>query len=309
MPAGSFREVSALRLVSWGQRGEERTGLLLGDGVVDLNSADGGLPSDPRDLFDGWDRLLPQLRALAARADDLPAGCRHRLGEVRLGAPSPRPGEIVCLAGNYEEHIKEGRSLRDFKATAHPRLFSKAGVTASGPTDDIPYPRGVDKLDYEVELAAIIGRRCSGVSAAQAAGFIAGYCVLNDVSARCAQFGDGQFFRGKSFRGFCPMGPALVTPDEAGDIARLPLSCRVNGETRQDSCTDRMTFSVPEIVEFVSDVFDLMPGDVIATGTPAGVGVFMTPPRLLQPGDQVEAEVGRLGRLSNRVAAQGESPS
>ena len=293
----------SLKIVSWGQRGRERAGLLCGDFVVDLNRADGGLPSEPPDLFAGWERLRPGLDALAARAASLPAACRERLGSVRLGAPSPDPGEIVCLAGNYQEHIKEGQCVRDFKATAHPKLFSKAAVTASGPTDDIPYPKGVEKLDYEVELAVIIGRHCRNVRAAEAGRFIAGYCVLNDVSARCAQFGDGQFYRGKSYEGFCPMGPALVTPDEAGDISDRRLTSRVNGQLRQDSRTGRMTHGVPAIVEFVSGIFTLRPGDVIATGTPAGVGVFMDPPGLLKVGDLVEVEVEGLGRLANQVVA------
>jgi 2-keto-4-pentenoate hydratase/2-oxohepta-3-ene-1,7-dioic acid hydratase in catechol pathway len=293
-----------VRIVSWGPKGQERAGLLAGDFVVDLNRADGALPADPRDLFAGWERLEPRLRELAARAAELPADCRQRPGQVRLGAPSPDPGEIVCLAGNYEEHIKEGQCVRDFKRTPHPKLFSKAGASASGPADDIVYPRGVEKLDYEVEIAAIIGRRARSVPAERAAEAVAGYCVLNDVSARCAQFGDGQFFRGKSFEGFCPMGPALVTPDEAGDVADLALRSWVNGELRQDSRTGRMTFAIPEIIAFVSGIFTLRPGDVIATGTPAGVGVFMEPPGLLRVGDLVEMEVEGLGRLANRVAAE-----
>ncbi|MHC4914154.1 MAG: fumarylacetoacetate hydrolase family protein [Planctomycetota bacterium] len=293
-------------MVTWGPKGEERTGLLADGMIVDLNRADGALPSDPRDLFDGWERLEPALRKLAAAPGAAPAEARLDPSEVRLGAPSPDPGEIVCLAGNYEEHIKEGECVREFKKVDHPKLFSKAGVTASGPADPIPYPAGVEKLDYEVELAAIIGRRCRNVRAAEAPGYVAGYCALNDISARCAQFGDGQFFRGKSFEGSCPMGPALVTPDEAGDVSDLRLTSRVNGETRQDSRTGHMTFSVPEIVEFVSHVFTLRPGDVIATGTPAGVGVFMEPPGLLKPGDLVEVEVEGLGVLANRVVTPEE---
>jgi 2-keto-4-pentenoate hydratase/2-oxohepta-3-ene-1,7-dioic acid hydratase in catechol pathway len=303
-PPGRRSETFGLRVVSWGSRGEERAGLLVGELIIDLNRADGGLPSDPRDLFAGWERLAPRLRELDA--DSAPAAAKQKRAEVRLGAPSPRPGEIVCLAGNYEEHVREGRCVREFKKVDHPKLFSKAGVTASGPADEIVYPPSVEKLDYEVELAVVMGRPCRNVAAADAPGYVAGYCVLNDVSARCAQFSDGQFFRGKSFEGFCPMGPALVTPDEAGEVGALRLVSRVNGEVRQDSGTDHMTFPVPEIVEFVSGVFTLMPGDVIATGTPAGVGAFMEPPGLLKPGDLVEVEVQGLGRLANRVVAAGE---
>jgi len=293
-----------LRVVSWGDRGRERAGLLVGDLVIDLNRADGGLPGDPRDLFAGWERLAPRLAELAAGASEAPAEAKVAVGEVRLGAPSPDPAEIVCLAGNYDEHIKEGEHVRKFTKPGHPKLFSKAGTSAAGPGDEVVYPAPVEKLDYEVELAVIIGRRCRGVRAADAHGYIAGYCVLDDISARCAQFGDGQFFRGKSFETFCPMGPALVTPDEAGDVGDLALRSWVNGELRQDSRTSRMTFAVEQIIEFVSGIFPLRPGDVIATGTPAGVGVFMEPPGLLSVGDLVEAEVEGLGRLANRVVAE-----
>jgi 2-keto-4-pentenoate hydratase/2-oxohepta-3-ene-1,7-dioic acid hydratase in catechol pathway len=224
---------------------------------------------------------------------------------VRLGAPSPDPGEIVCLACNYEGHLKEGAAVREFKTLPHPKLFSKAGAAAAGPRDDIILPASVTQLDYEVEVAVIIGRRCRNAPAAEAAEFIAGYAVFNDVSARCAQFGDGQFFRGKSFETFAPMGPALVTPDEAGNAADLALRSWVNGVLRQDSRTGRMTASIPEIVEFVSGIFPLRPGDVIATGTPAGVGIFMDPPGLLRVGDLVEMEVEGLGRLANRVVGEG----
>ena len=295
---------SFVRIVSWGPKGQERAGLLVGDSVIDLHRADAALPSEPRDLFAGWERLRPKLSALAARAGELPAAARVPLAEVRLGAPVPDPGEIVCLAGNYEEHIQEGQCVRDFQRTAHPKLFSKAGASAAGPADDIVYPAGVTQLDYEVEIAVVIGRRARGVPARAAEEVIAGYCVFNDVSARCAQFGDGQFFRGKSFETFAPMGPALVTPEEAGAVGDLALRCWVNGRPRQDSRTGRMTCPIPEIIEFVSGIFTLRPGDVIATGTPAGVGIFMKPPGLLQPGDLVEMEVEGLGRLANRVVGE-----
>ncbi len=294
-----------MKIVSWGPRGKERAGLLTDDVVIDLNTADGMLPAHPRDLFTAWERLEAALRKLNPAA--VPVEAKHKRADVRLGAPSPFPGEIVCLAGNYQEHIKEGQCVREFKETGRPKLFSKAGVTASGPRDDIAYPPGVEKFDYEVELAVIIGKRCRNVRAADASAFIAGYCTLNDISARCAQFGDGQFFRGKSYEGSCPMGPALVTPDEAGDPGNRKITSWVNGEVRQNSRTNMMTFPVPEIIAFISGVFTLMPGDVIATGTPAGVGTFMDPPGLLTVGDLTEVEVEGLGKLANRVVAPAEA--
>ncbi len=290
-----------MKIVSYGPKRQERTGILLGQEVIDLNMADGGLPTDPRDLYSGWDRFQPLLKELSENMAQLPVASRLAISEIRLGAPSPYPGEIVCLAGNYEEHIKEGECVREFKPTEHPKLFSKAGVTANGPADDIIYPHGVEKLDYEVELAVIISRPCHKVSAKEALDSVAGFCVLNDISARCAQFSDGQFFRGKSFEGSCPMGPALITTDQAGDTTNLNLCSRVNGEIRQNSSTAKMTYKVPEIIEFISAIFTLMPGDVIATGTPAGVGVFMEPPALLAPGDLVEVEIEGLGILRNKI--------
>ncbi len=290
-----------MRLVSWGERDQERPGLLIGEEILDLHEVDSSLPDTFRALYAQWGEYVETIRVVYERAARVPARARRRVAHVRVGAPSPDPGEIVCLAGNYEEHVREGESLRDFKRLPHPKLFSKAGVTACGPYDDIPYPHGVTQLDYEVELAVILGRRCFRVSASEALDYVAGYCVLNDVSARCAQFTDQQFFRGKSFMNFCPMGPALVTPDEAGDIRDLAVFTWVNGEERQHARTSAMIHSVPAIIEFVSHIFPLRPGDVIATGTPAGVGVFRNPPALLKPGDVVEMEIERLGRLRNKV--------
>ena len=287
-----------MRLVSYGPFGRERLGALIDGGarIVDLQRLDPKLPCDMLDFLRGgfW------VNARAKLADTRTVGPRAVLERkgVRLGAPVPRPGLIVCVGLNYKDHADE-------QGVAYPKaplLFCKAPGAACGPEDEIVYPVNVTQLDYEVELAVIMGRTAKRVTAAEAHRFIAGYCVFNDVSARCAQFGDQQWFRGKSFDTFAPFGPALVTPDEVPDPQNLRLKAWVNGELRQDSNTNRMIHDVGHIIEHASAGMTLQPGDVVATGTPSGVGIFFKPPKLLKRGDVVELEVEGLGRLANRVA-------
>ncbi len=286
-----------MRLISFGPAGQERLGALVNDGrhILDLNRADGRIPSTMLDFLRGefWVRVRERLVDTQKTA---PSALVERAG-VRLGAPVPRPGLIVCVGLNYKDHADE----QGDPYPAAPLLFCKAPGAACGPEDEIVYPDGVTKLDYEVELGVIIGRTAKKVPADKAADVIAGYCVFNDVSARCAQFGDKQWFRGKSFDTFAPFGPALVTADETGAPRSWRLRSWVNGEARQDSNTDRMIHDVGRIIEHVTRGLTLQPGDVVATGTPSGVGVFMKPSRLLQRGDVVEMEVEGLGRLKNRV--------
>lgn len=286
-----------MRLVSYGPAGQERLGALTGDGrfIVDLNRADGRIPATMLDFLRG-DFWVRARELLVDTQKTAPSALVERSG-VRLGAPVPRPGLIVCVGLNYKDHADE----QGDPYPPAPLLFGKAPGAACGPEDGIVYPDGVTKLDYEVELGAIIGRTAKKVPAAKAAEVIAGYCVFNDVSARCAQFGDKQWFRGKSFDTFAPFGPALVTADETGAPRSWRLRSWVNGEGRQDSNTDRMIHDVGRIIEHVTRGITLQPGDVVATGTPSGVGIFMKPPRLLQRGDVVEMEVEGLGRLKNRV--------
>jgi 2-keto-4-pentenoate hydratase/2-oxohepta-3-ene-1,7-dioic acid hydratase in catechol pathway len=286
-----------MRLVSYGPAGQERLGALTGDGkyILDLNRADGRIPSTMVDFLRG-DFQVRARELLVDTQKTAPSALVERAG-VRLGAPVPRPGLIVCVGLNYKDHADE----QGDPYPPAPLLFCKAPGAACGPEDEIVYPDGVTKLDYEVELGVVIGRTAKKVSAAKAADVIAGYCVFNDVSARCAQFGDKQWFRGKSFDTFAPFGPALVTADEAGAPRNWRLRSWVNGEPRQDSNTERMIHDVGRIIEHASRGITLQPGDVVATGTPSGVGVFMKPPRLLLRGDVVEMEVEGLGRLKNRV--------
>lgn len=286
-----------MQLVSYGPAGQERLGALIENGtrIVDLNRADGRLPKTMHAFLQGdfWERVN---EVLADTQTIAPSAITDRAG-VRLGAPVPRPGLIVCVGLNYKDHADE----QGVKHPEMPLLFAKASGSACGPNDDVVYPECVEKLDYEVELGVIIGKTAKGVKAADAAQYIAGYCVFHDVSARCAQFGDKQWFRGKSFDTFAPFGPALVTCDEVPDLHNLKLTCRVNGEERQASNTGNMIHDVYHVIEHITRGITLRPGDVIATGTPSGVGVFFKPPRLLQRGDTVELEIQGLGKLVNRI--------
>jgi 5-carboxymethyl-2-hydroxymuconate isomerase len=206
--------------------------------------------------------------------------------------------KIVCVGLNYVDHAREVQ----LELPERPLLFAKWPSSVIGDGDAIVIPPGVEQVDYEAELAAVIGAQVKGVSIENALEAVAGYTCLNDVSARAIQFADGQWTRGKSLDTFCPMGPRVVPRAEVGDPQSLRIACRVNGKTVQDATTGDMIFSVAEIVSFVSDTITLEPGDVIATGTPPGVALGQPEPRWLQPGDTVEVEIERIGVLVNPVA-------
>jgi 2,4-didehydro-3-deoxy-L-rhamnonate hydrolase len=208
-----------------------------------------------------------------------------------------RPGKIICVGLNYRDHAEEtGQDLP--KA---PLLFAKWGNTLIGDGETIVIPPDVHEPDYEAELGVVIGRTTSRVSEAQALDAVRGYVCVNDVSARDLQFADGQWSRGKSVDTFCPVGPRLVPREEVDDPQALGIRCIVSGETLQDSSTANMIFSVAEIIAYVSRTITLEAGDLIATGTPAGVGVFRDPKRLLDDGDEVTVEIDGLGKLTNPV--------
>jgi 5-carboxymethyl-2-hydroxymuconate isomerase len=218
------------------------------------------------------------------------------LAGVALLPPVPRPGKIVAIGRNYREHLAEEGADQP----SAPLIFAKWPTSVIGPGDEIRWdPALTSQVDYEAELAVVIGRRARHVSEADALDYVLGYTCLNDVTARDLQFSDGQWTRGKSLDTFCPMGPALVTADEVGDPQQLAISCTVNGERLQDANTEQMYFGVASIVSYASKSFTLEPGDVIATGTPGGVGAFRKPPRFLGDGDVVVVEIERVGRLEN----------
>jgi 2-keto-4-pentenoate hydratase/2-oxohepta-3-ene-1,7-dioic acid hydratase in catechol pathway len=218
--------------------------------------------------------------------------------EVTLEAPVPRPGKIICIGLNYLDHVIESGAEKP----KTPLLFSKVVTCVAAPFAEIVLPPDSNEVDYEAELAVVIGRGGKNISAAEAMEFVFGYTNFNDVSARDMQFADGQWQRGKSCDTFAPFGPFVATRDEIADPHGLRISFRLNGETLQDSNTDQLIFRVPELIEFISRSITLEPGDIIATGTPPGVGFARKPPIFLKDGDVCEVEVEGLGVLSNRVS-------
>jgi len=219
------------------------------------------------------------------------------LDDVRLLAPLPRPRNVICIGRNYREHAEE----QDTETPAEPAIFLKTTTSVVGPGHDITWDPGYTaQVDYEAELAVVIGRTARHVSEADALSYVFGYTCVNDVSARDLQFGDLQWARGKSLDTFCPMGPALVTADEIADPQNLDVRCVLNGTTVQEANTSVMYHSVAAVIAHCSRAFTLHPGDVIATGTPGGVGIFRDPPLLLGDGDEVVIEIDGIGRLVNR---------
>lgn len=238
-----------------------------------------------------------------------PAGRGRPLSEARVAAPLKPPRNIMCVGKNYRAHAQEftksgfDSSAKDASEAipTDPIIFTKAPETVIGPGEDILYPTGLStQVDYEAELGVVIGKPVKGVSKAEALDCVFGYVIINDMTARDLQARHKQWFIGKSLDTFCPMGPWLVTADEV-DVADLDVKCWVNGELRQDANTRDLIFDVPTLIETLSAGLTLLPGDVIATGTPAGVGIGFTPPRFLAPGDEIAIEITRLGRLANRL--------
>jgi 2-keto-4-pentenoate hydratase/2-oxohepta-3-ene-1,7-dioic acid hydratase in catechol pathway len=221
--------------------------------------------------------------------------------QVRLLAPVPRPGKLICIGLNYRDHAAESKMPIPEK----PVVFSKFTTAVIAPNDPVVLPPTSEQVDYEAELAVVIGRRCKNVSASRAYEYVLGYTIINDVSARDFQFADGQWQRGKSCDTFAPMGPSILTTSEIADPHTLSIKLRLNGKTMQDSNTDQLIFGVPQLIEFLSETITLEPGDVIATGTPPGVGFARKPPVFLQSGDMMEVEIEKLGVLRSPVVAAG----
>jgi len=277
-----------MRLIRMGTPGRERPGLSIGGKVVDLRVLFPEIPDIDEQFFrQGW---LERLAGL-----DLSAHARE--SKERWGPPIARPSKIICLGKNYAEHAREG----GFETPASPLIFSKTPNTLNGPFDPILLPRSSGKVDWEVELALVIGKAGKRIARAQALSHVAGVTVMNDVSGREAQFADSQWFRGKSFDTFAPMGPAMVTLDEIGDPHDLRLTASVNGRVMQDGHTRDLIFDLPALIVNISEDITLVPGDVISTGTPAGVGIFRDPPIVLDEGDEVSCWIEKIGAITNRV--------
>lgn len=281
-----------MRLVSFGERGSEVAGVLVGERVVAVAELDPAAPRSVRGILAAG--LTPRL---AERARDARGGVP--VAQVRLGPPVTDPAKIICVGLNYRGHAEEQKK----PWPKVPLLFAKTPNTLAGCADDIVLPREDCRPDYEVELAVVIGRRVRSVDAAHALDAVAGYMVANDVSARRWQQDDGQWFRAKSSDTFLPCGPALVTPDEAGPVAAMRLTTTIGGAVLQDALASDLIHPIADVIAYVSRDITLEPGDIISTGTPAGVGCWRTPPRFLAAGDLVECAIAPLGRLANRVVA------
>jgi 2-keto-4-pentenoate hydratase/2-oxohepta-3-ene-1,7-dioic acid hydratase in catechol pathway len=274
--------------------------------VVDLMQAGSKPPFDPQDmvsLIAAGARGRAWLRQAAARAKKTVP-----LGKVKLLAPIPRPRKnVFCVGWNYVEHFEESRvsRLHTVEFPAHPTFFSKVPTTVVGPYDPVPAHADVTaQLDWEVELGVVIGKRGINIREADALKHVFGYTVVNDISAREIQRRHGgQLFKGKGLDGTCPMGPWIVTADEVPDPHTLRLTSRVNGETKQDSNTRHMYFKIPRLIAELSAGMTLEPGDILSTGTPAGVGHARTPPEFMKAGDMLETEVYGVGLLRNRIGS------
>jgi 2-keto-4-pentenoate hydratase/2-oxohepta-3-ene-1,7-dioic acid hydratase in catechol pathway len=280
-----------MKLARFETGGHTRIGVVAGDGLICLTEVGFGY-SDMFPLIAAGPDELARIRDRTA-----PAAPHYRLDDVRLLAPL-RPGKYLAIGMNYARHVAE---MGHAERPQHQYWFNKQTTCINGPHD--PIELGVtEMLDYEVELGVVIGRAAKGVTAADALGHVFGYLVANDVSARDWQRHSPTFTMGKSFDTHGTIGPWIVTADEIPDPQALGLRCLVNGEVRQQSSTSDMSFTVAEQIEYLSTAFTLEPGDLLATGTPEGVGAAMKPPRFLKPGDVVRCEIDGIGAIENRVA-------
>jgi 2-keto-4-pentenoate hydratase/2-oxohepta-3-ene-1,7-dioic acid hydratase in catechol pathway len=290
-----------MRLVTFEDGRGQRLGVLQGEEIVDVTASGGGLPKTIVE-YCGNDRL----KDLAKAVDGAP---RLGLGDVRLLAPVPRPAKnIFCVGKNYHEHAKEFHDSgfdASAGATASPDLpiiFTKARTTVVGPGEPIPGSSDpTQSVDYEGELTVVIGKGGRGIKKADAYRHVFGYTILNDVTARTLQHAHKQWFLGKNLDGFGPMGPCVVTADEVPDVTKLRLETRVNGEVRQSADVSDLIFDIPTLIETISQLMTLEPGDLIATGTPVGVGIGFKPPKYLKAGDTVSVTIEPIGTLTNPV--------
>jgi 2-keto-4-pentenoate hydratase/2-oxohepta-3-ene-1,7-dioic acid hydratase in catechol pathway len=286
-----------VRLISFSVAdGRPRPGLILGDEVLDLSDAATGLPATMTALLALGARGHEQTRAAATG----PA-VRHELTAVRRHAPVPDPPAILAIGMNYRAHVAEmGREPPEWQY-----WFNKQRTSIAGPGDPIVLPSVSDMVDYEGELALVIGPRCQNVPAARAFEVVAGFTIINDVSTRDWQWRTPTFTLGKSFDSHAPCGPELVTGDELGDPGSLAIRTWVNDDLRQDSTTADLIFGCAEMIEYLTSAFPLEPGTIIATGTPAGVGAGFDPPRFLLAGDTVRISIDGIGELTNPVVQGG----
>ena len=313
-----------MKLVTFTYNGFSRIGAVTDDQqVVDLNYAyqamleqqgklraekiaEAYVPANMKEFLQGGNESVNIARGAVEYALNNQVGFKHQLvfafEEVKIEAPMPNPGKIICVGHNYREHIAEmGRELPPY-----PVVFAKFANTVIGPEDDIPFYPISEQLDYEAEFAFVIGNRARNVAKEEALDYVAGYTIANDVTYRDIQRRTLQWLQGKTVEGSAPMGPWLVTSDELTNPSGLGVRLTVNGEERQKTNTENFVFDVPYLVEFLSNLMTLEPGDIVLTGTPGGVGVARDPQVFLKDGDVVRIEIDQIGHLENKVIKVGE---
>lgn len=278
-----------MKLATFTHDGDTRVGVIYGDEIADLGGSD--LPREMAGLLEGGDAALDRAREAGEVAP------RVALDAVRIESPIARPPKILAVGLNYADHVAEA----GMETPAHPMIFNKQSTSINGPYDPVHAPRYSTALDYEGELAFVIGKACRHVPRDRAHEVIAGYTVANDVSVRDWQLRVPTFTMGKSNDTHCPLGPCIVTPDEIGDPHSLDLKTWVNGELRQSTNTKHLIFDCFTLVEHLTTAFTLEVGDVVLTGTSGGVGIAMKPPKLLEAGDVVKVAIEGIGEIENEV--------
>ena len=294
-----------MRFISFEKDKDIKVGLeLLGRGIIDLNHLDSTIPNNLNDIIKNFSSLESKIKTLNS-----PSNIHYKVNEVRVLAPIPVPvRDIICVGKNYAEHAKEVQrssfnTLQGKQAVpTKPIIFNKATTSVIGPNDKIETKNDETKTtDYEGELGVIIGKRAKNISKANAFDIIFGYTIINDVTARELQNNHKQWFIGKSPDTYCPMGPAVITKDEINNIDEVKLQTFVNEEERQVGIVKDMVFTIPVLIETLTKSMTLVEGDIIATGTPAGVGIGFDPPKFLKPGDKVKVSIEPIGTLENEV--------
>lgn len=281
-----------MKLIRYGEINKEKPGVIINDLMYDVSD----LGEDFNEAFfesEGLRRLEKFLEINQGKLTEIPEN-------IRLGSPVARPSKILCIGLNYADHAKETNAT----VPSEPVIFMKSTTSLAGPYDDIVIPKNSVKTDWEVELAVIIGKKASYITEAEAMDYVAGYCLHNDVSEREFQLErNGTWDKGKGCDTFAPLGPFLATKDEVLDVHNLKLWLKVNDETMQNGTTSNFIFNIPFVISYVSQFMTLLPGDVISTGTPAGVGLGFNPPVYLKPGDVVELGIDGLGSSTQNVVA------
>ncbi len=282
-----------MKLYTFALDGDPRVGVLDGDQLADVTAA--GAAGSMLEIIHGWPESLSRIRAATKDAP------RHPLASVRILPPIPRPGKVLCSGINYHSHFAENPKA---VMPTEPFFFAKLSTSVVGHGDPIEHSARTSQLDYEVEFAAVIGRRLHRAREQDVMGAIFGYTLLNDVSARDVQFKDAQITLGKNFNGFAPIGPCITTADEMAEPGNVRVRSILNGKVMQDASTSEWLFPLPRLLSFLSNIMALEPGDIVTTGTPAGVGLFRDPQVFMKPGDVIAIEADGIGRLENRIVAQ-----